>query len=299
MRTARNNFHKLELRWGPLAALFVFVFIPAAHGQSEDRLSSSAQRAYDQGDIARAITLYQELVRLQPDSVAARTDLGVALVRAARYKEAIAQYQEALKRDAKNPVVRLNLALARYKQAEFESAAEELESFRNEHPENQQSLYLLADCYLRLGRNRDAVTLLEPAYRANPDDRAVDYALGTALLREGRIREGEVVIDRILKDGESAEANFLLGEAQFAADDAKAAVSSLRRALDLNPNLPGAWSLYGRALLKSNDIAGAKMSFERALQIDPSDLAKFPRSSCTACSSLRTHEPERRRPARA
>jgi predicted Zn-dependent protease len=82
---------------------------------------------------------------------------------------------------------------------------------RKEQPGNKQSLYLLADCYLRLGRNSDAVALLQPAYYSDPNDRAVRYALGTALIREGKIEEGEVVIDRILKDGSSAETSLLIG----------------------------------------------------------------------------------------
>src|SRR6202023_680514 len=105
------------------------------------------------------------------------------------------------------------------------------------------------------------------------DDRAVRYALGTALIREGKIEEGEVVIDRIFKNGSSAEANLLMGEAQFAAGDSKTAADSLHKSIDLDPNLPESWSLYGRALLQSNDNAGAKAAFQRALQLDPNDFA--------------------------
>src|SRR5207245_1193467 len=144
-----------------------------------------------------------------------------------------------LKYDPRNAVVHLNLALAWYKQAEFGKATTELERMREEHPDNQQSLYLLADCYLRMGRNSDVVALLEPAYKINADDRVVDYALGTALIRSGQIQRGEVVIDRILKDGNTAEANLLMGEAQFAASDYKTAAATLRKALDLNSNLAG------------------------------------------------------------
>ena len=116
------------------------------------------------------------------------------------------------------------------------------------------------------------MALLEPAYKTNAYDRVVDYALGTALIRMGEIQRGEVVIDRILKDGNTAEANLLMGEAQFAATDYKTAAATLRKALELNPNLPGAWSLYARSLLNSEDTPGAKEAFERALQGDPNDF---------------------------
>ena len=57
----------------------------------------------------------------------------------------------------------------------------------------------------------EVVALLEPVYRTNPKDRAVDYALGTALIREGQVHRGESIVDRILKDRDTAEANLLTG----------------------------------------------------------------------------------------
>jgi Flp pilus assembly protein TadD len=257
-------------------SLLVLFLVPscgmAGQQQSAEQLYREASEAYDRGEITEAISFYERAAALQPDSVPIRADLGVALARVGRYEEAISHYREALKRDPNNSVVRLDLALALYKEGEFERAGNELESLRKEHPEGQQSLYLLADCYLRLGKNSDAVALLQPIYRANPDDRAVDYALGTALIRVGQIREGESVMDRILKDGNTAEADLLMGEAQFAAGDYKIAVETLRKALDLKPDLPGAWSLYGRALLRNEDRADAKAAFQNALKNDPNDF---------------------------
>ncbi len=237
-----------------------------------DSLYKEAGEAYDRGDLERAISLYEKLIELRPESVEARTNLGVALAHVGRYSDAIAQYGEALKYDRQNPLVRLNLALAWYKQADFVKAADELWELRRDHPEGQQSLYLLADCYLRLGKNREAVILLQPAYNANPDDRAIDYALGTALIREGRLDEGEMIIDRILKSGDSADVTLLMGAAQLAGGDAKKASSTIRIALDKAPNLPGGWSLYGQALQAGGDNENAKSAFQRALQADPNDF---------------------------
>jgi len=214
--------------------------------QPSEQLYRDATSAYDRGDVEQAISLYQQFIKLQPDSVAARTDLGVALVHEGRYSEGIAEYHEALKRDPGNLAVKLNLALAWYKSGEFEKAASELQLLQQRQPENRQSLYLLADCYLRLGENADAIALLRPVYKADPQDLTVAYALGTALIRQGQISEGQVVIDPILKKGDSAESNLLLGEAQSEAGDHPTAAATLRKALHLNSNISEAWSLYGR-----------------------------------------------------
>lgn len=237
-----------------------------------DSLYRDAGDAYDRGDVEQAITLYQKLVAMRPEFVEARTNFGVALAHVGRYDDAIAQYREALKYDRKNPLVRLNLALAWYKQSDFVRAADELTELRKDHPEGQQSLYLLADCDLRLGKNREAATLLQPAYEVNSEDRAIDYALGTALIRDGQVEKGEVIIDRILKSGDSPEVKLLMGAAQLAGGDPKKAVPTIRKALDMNPDLPGGWSLYGQALQDGGEDDRARTAFRRALQSDPNDF---------------------------
>jgi tetratricopeptide (TPR) repeat protein len=178
----------------------------------------------------------------------------------------------ALRRAPGNPELLLNLALARYKQAKFSEAAVDLQKVRRAQPENRQALYLLADCYLRMGRNKDVISLLQPVYDAGPEDRAVEYALGMALLHDGQIQQGEVIIDRVLKSGTSAEAQLLLGAAQLTAGDAKTALPTLQKAMDMNPDLPGGWSLYGKALLDTGDGEAAKPILEKALQADPNDF---------------------------
>jgi tetratricopeptide (TPR) repeat protein len=254
------------------AAVLASIGLGTAGGQSADQLYKDAIAADERGDFSRAVSLYERVIRLRPDSVPARTNLGAALVHLGRYEEAITQYQETLKHDPRNSIVHLDLDLAWYKQAEYEKAVSELELLRKEKPNDPQSLYLLADCYLRLGRNSDVVTLLSPAYQVNPEDRAVDYALGTALIREGRIQQGEGVIDHVLKDGDTGVASLLLGEVQLAAGDYQTAAATLRRAVDLEPKLAEGWSLYGRALLDADDISGARTAFQRALDADPHDF---------------------------
>lgn len=256
------------------ALLFAALPFPIL-AQSAEEKYKEASSAFDRGEFEQAIALYEQALKLQPDSVPIRTDLGVALVRVGRYTDAINNYEQGLRSDPENEVARLNLALAWYKQAIFAKAAEELEILRKSHPKNRQALYLLADCYLRLGKNGEVASLLRPEYEANPGDLAVDYALGTALIRQGKIHEGEVIIDPILKGGDTPEANLLMGEAQFAANDYGAAAATLRKAVNQNPNLPEAWSLYGHALLNAGaeNLAEAKAAFQHALQLDPNDFS--------------------------
>ncbi len=266
----RRSLHGLGL--GGVFFIFAFACAAAAQSPNPQQLIQEADEAQQLGDTELAIRKYQEAILLDPKMIAARANLGIVLVSVGRFDEAIVQYNAALAQAPNDPIVRLDLALAWYKQTEFGKAALELARLRREQPDNRQALYLLADCYLRLGKNRDVVALLDPIYQAHPDDRAVDYALGTALIRDGQAQKGELVIDRILKDGDTAEANLLMGAAQLSAGDSKTAATTIHRALIRDLKLPGGWSLYGRALMDSGDNEGAKAAFERAIKADPSDF---------------------------
>jgi tetratricopeptide (TPR) repeat protein len=239
---------------------------------SPQTLFDQAGQALDAGNTAQAIKLYEELLQKVPDSIDARINLGAALAQQGRYDEAMQQYRKVLSRDPRNETALLNLGLALYKQGDFGKAHDEFDELHKLRPANQQAFYLLADCDLRLGRLKDAIALAEPAYEAHPDDAALEYILGTALIQDGQTEKGAAVIDRIMRNGNPAVASVLMGASQFVAGDYKTAAATLQKALDMNPSVPGAWTLYGRALLGNGENEEAKSAFRRALEADPNDF---------------------------
>jgi len=239
---------------------------------SPQDLYDRAGKALDAGDAPQAIKLYEELLQEIPDSLEARTNLGAALAQVGRYDEALLQYRKALSHDPQNETVLLNYALAFYKQANYSEARGLLDTLHKLHPTNQQAFFLLADCDLRLGKFQDAIALVQPAYDARPDDPALDYILGTALIQVGQTDKGAAVIDRLMRNGNSAVAGVLLGAAQFAAGEFKLATATLEKALAANPEIPGAWTLYGRALQTGGENDKAKEAFQHGLKADPNDF---------------------------
>src|SRR5947208_16251820 len=157
------------------------------------------------GQLEQAIEDYRLFLEKYPDVAPVRSDLGAALAGAGRYEEAIAEYKRALQLKPL-PQVRLNLALAYYKTAKLSLAVAELKKVREEMPGNLRPEMLEADCYLRLGENKKVIELLTPELQTNGDDLAIVYMLGTAMVRNGQSDKGQVLIDRIMKNGDSAEA---------------------------------------------------------------------------------------------
>ncbi len=230
-----------------------------------------ALAAQQAGHFDVAIRDYRLLVGQYPNIFEIRSNLGASLAGEGLYTEAIAEYQHAL-RLKPNPQVRLNLALAYYKVGNFDRAIDALKKVHTESPANLQAVTLLADCYLKLGQNKAVVDLLTPIQQTQPDNQTFIYLLGTALVRDGQIAKGQVIIDKILRNGDSAESRLLLGTTKFMVSDFAGSRDDFQKAIDLNPNLPEAFAYYGMALLSTGDQAGARKAFERELRADPNNF---------------------------
>jgi tetratricopeptide (TPR) repeat protein len=239
---------------------------------SPEHLLREAIQLHQQGDLSAAIPKYEAFLKERPDVMEVRSNLGAAYARAGRYEDAIAQYREALKLSPEQSQIRLNLALAYYKQARMDEAIAELERLRAAQPDNAQVMLLLADCYLRLGEDRKVISTLDPVAAKHPDDKGVAYLLGTALVRSGDLERGQRVIDRILKQGESAEAQLLIGTAQLVAGDFKGSLATLTRASELNPKLPSVHAFLGQALVNNGEPERAKEAFRKELEINADDF---------------------------
>jgi tetratricopeptide (TPR) repeat protein len=240
----------------------------AADPQELLKQAFAAQQA---GDMPTTIRLYREFLKDHPEVAEIRSNLGAALARDGQYVAAITEYKEALKKLAGNPGIRLNLALAYYKLSRLPEAVQELQTVHKAMPDALQPVYLLGDCWLQMGETKKVVDLLMPYDQKNPDDKAITYMLGTALLREKRSAMAQVLLDRILGKGESAESNLLLGFSEYQAHDNKAAAQHLARAIQLNPNLPTVHALYAQALKETGDSDGAAEQFRLELKQNPYD----------------------------
>ena len=91
-------------------------------------------------------------------------------------------------------------------------------------------------------------------------------------MRDGQAANGQVIIDKILKHGDSAEARLLMGITRFMVKDFAGALADFQKAIELKPELPDLYSYYGLALLTTGDQAGAKKAFEQELRRDPNNF---------------------------
>jgi tetratricopeptide (TPR) repeat protein len=244
-------------------------FSIAAFAQTPQEIVQDAQRRQRAGDLAGAANEYRNFLQIHPEATAIHSNLGAALAGLGRFEEAISEYKIALHQSPSLAAARLNLALCYYKMGRFQDASAELETVHKENPENHQAVLLLADCYMRLGREQDVIRVLEPEEEKYPDDLAIAYLLGTAYIREKRVAEGQALVDRILRNGDSAEAHLMLGTARMGVADYAGARDEFAKAEALNPNLPEVHVLYATALMFTGDSDLSNKEFLAELRHDP------------------------------
>src|ERR1700681_885839 len=218
----------------PLLAILV-CSVTLAQAPNAEEIFREAIAAQQRGDDQTAIAKYRELVRLSPEVVEVRANLGAALAHAGRYDEAIEQYQAALQKLPDNAALRLNLALAYYKKGDLKQAAEKLDSLRQSEPGDVRIATLLGDCYSRLGRDSDAVAVLTPVETLHPDDLNIAWALGAALIRTSHPAEGLKRVIVVAERGNSADANLLAAETYLALSEFERANVFAAAARRLNP----------------------------------------------------------------
>jgi tetratricopeptide (TPR) repeat protein len=252
-----------------VAAVMVTAIRPAA---AQDPSFDRAAALQKSGKFEAAADEYHRFLEAHPTNVEARSNLGVVLMQLGRYEEAIASYRTALANAPANITVRLNLGLALYKSDKLDEAAEAFTRVLAEKPDNLQARYLAADCRLRLDHPDEAIALLAPLEASGTDDPMLSYLLGMAYLSTRQTEKGQLLIDRILRHGDSAEAQVMMGVAKRGAGDLKGAAEDLKRAVDLNPDLPGVRGMYAQALLEAGNPDLARGQFEAELKRNPLDF---------------------------
>ena len=184
---------------------------------------------------------------------------------------------------------------------------------------------LLVSTYLRSGQAAKALTTLQPLLKDPNASAAVNAIAGEVFLQNGDIKKAEEHFAKAAKqEPENARSRTALAlthmatgnEAGFeelrdvAASDAGAtadlaliSVHLRRNELDKalkaidglekkQPDKPLASNLRGRTLLAKKDVAGARKSFERSLEIDP---AFFPSVAALAALDMVDKKPEEAR----
>ena len=249
------------------ALLLCIAFTSSA--QDAATLARKAMSLQQAGDYAAAAQNYATLLKIIPNDVPTHVNYGVVLVHLDRYQEAINQYELAEKQLPGDPRIELNLALAYQKSGKQAEALQRFESLHTRDPQNPQVSLLLADSYLQAGNYPQILTVLDPL--KDSTDLGVAYLMATALLRTQKPAAAKIYLDRVVGNGDTPEAHYLLGIQASESGDFPSAAKELAASAEKGTDLPGLQSLLGHALLNTGDPDAALQSFDKALKQNAND----------------------------
>jgi tetratricopeptide (TPR) repeat protein len=187
-----------------------------------------------------------------------------------QYDEALDVLREGLALYPNAVELHIGVGYARLARDEFAWARRSFEEALILDPEHEDALAGLGETLLKFGRAEAAVKsfrrVLELGYQ---DDVDLMLQVGRALFREGMIEEAKEFFDiAVDQTPESAEAVALVGYSQHRLGDDNAAISTLRRALQLDNDHAEARIYLGNILYDRGDYEAALYHLDRT---SPSD----------------------------
>jgi tetratricopeptide (TPR) repeat protein len=198
------------------------------------RRSDVAFALMQKGDYAGAEKAWQDALRVEPDDVAALSNLGSVYSSMGRHEEAAAQFRKALSADAENYKTRSNLGVA----------------------------------LARLGQTEEALGHLRKSLELNPGEVQTYTALGTVLSNLERYQEAREVLEQALElDPLSADALNNLGGILARSGDFAGAIPQFEKALAIDPRSPVTVFNLGRAQVAAGRTDEGIRNVERADQM--------------------------------
>jgi tetratricopeptide (TPR) repeat protein len=161
----------------------------------------------------RAVAMYREALRLDPELNRAYYNLSLALTQSGRAEEAVGILERLAARDPQNRDLLEALAYAYHAQGQDQKALDSYESILSLAPENTAARYNLAILMGKAGRNAEAIPHLQRLMELDPGDQQALYQLGRLLAVEGRTGESVAALERYVQERpEDAAAQALLGD---------------------------------------------------------------------------------------
>jgi len=150
----------------------------------------------------------------------------------------------------------------------LDRASELLESYLKAFPGDSQALVMMASLQMAQGRHARATALMQEALRGR-DAPEFHTALGLALIRGGQLGTAADELETAFqRDPSQAYAGLSLATLYLRQGQPARAVAVADRLVKQQPRSPSAWMMQGAARQANQDIAGARQSFQQALQVD-------------------------------
>jgi tetratricopeptide (TPR) repeat protein/predicted AlkP superfamily pyrophosphatase or phosphodiesterase len=186
------------------------------------------------------------------------------------FDKAIEIWQEELRAEPDNPQVLTYMANALLHKGEVDDATSVLEGVIEKHPEFVDARNMLSMCYINARRLADAERIALSVLALEPGNGEAHFSLGVIADQRGRHDEALSAFKRSVElRGDYDEARFNLANEYFRRGNFKHAKIQACKAIDINPDFLDAWYLLGQAYKGLRNADSAKVCFREALKRAP------------------------------
>ncbi|MFZ1987132.1 MAG: tetratricopeptide repeat protein, partial [Desulfatitalea sp.] len=196
-----------------------------------------------------AISAYQRALELNPQSVEAAYNCGVAFHRQGHLDQAIVCYNQAIRLLPGLAEAHFNLAHALSEVNRPEEAEAAYRATMRLQPQNAAAPYNLGLLYKSRGQYPQAVEAFNEALRLRPNYAEAHNNIGVIWRDQNRLDQARICFEQALAiKPDMVEALYNLGVVRHKQGDFAHALDTFRRALELNPQYAPARWLYHLAL---------------------------------------------------
>lgn len=265
------------LRWGLLIGLAIAGLAARDLAQASARDDDPRQLAISyeqQGEAAKAQSAWEDVLKLQPQDAEAYAHLGLLEAQQEHYEEAVARYRKALALSPEMPGLRLNLGLALFKAGKMKDAVTTFLPLLKTLPaDSQEALRVTTLIGLASYGAKDyakAVPFLKKAVAADAKNLPFRLTLAQSCLWSKQYQCVLDVYHEIVNLNEnSAEADMLAGQALDEMKDRPGAIEQFRAAVQADPKMPDVHFGLGYLLWAQLKFDEAAKELEAELSNNP------------------------------
>lgn len=262
-----------------LVAVLLAAFLPASaqkpvaradSGENDARvedLYTQAKAAQSQGDIAAAISKYQEILRIAPRLGPAYNNLGALYFRQHEFQKAAATLEQGLKINPSMPSASALLGISLYEMADYVKARPRLEAALRANPNDTNAQMFLVKTLTHLGDYEAAASHLQQLGAREPKNQEIWYQLAKVYMK---LSEQSLAKMNAI-DPHSVIAHELSGEMMEAMNNYDGAVVELKKAVEMAPQRPGTHYKLGDAYFSLSQWDSAAEQFQAELAVDPAN----------------------------
>ncbi|MBW4579254.1 MAG: FkbM family methyltransferase [Tildeniella nuda ZEHNDER 1965/U140] len=229
----------------------------------------AAHQCYQAGQLAEAETLYRQMLKQDPEQIAALTWLALIVDQLGRPEESIAYYDRLLSLQP-SAEVHSNLGTLLCRLGRVQEGLEHQQQAVALKPDQPETHYNLGVILSQIGQIDQAIAHYQQVIALAPNYGAAHNNLAMALYKQGKLEDAIAHYQQaVVLNPNHVNALNGLGVALFHHGQVEQAIEHYERAIALKPDSFSSYNNLGTALQKQGKLEEAATYYQQALALNP------------------------------